>query len=131
MTNSEEQSFIPDYTEIELLRKTINDVVLAMAAQFDTKLQALDKIMETYEKQIATLATGFAEQAVFIEALLGQLNFTTDESKKNFHDSVHEARQKMFNIMKEGADGIVANQNPRLASAIEDVVDSKSSNSTK
>lgn len=40
--------------------------------------------METYEKQIATLATGFAEQAVFIEALLGQLNFTTEESKKIF-----------------------------------------------
>lgn len=121
-------SSIPEYTEIELLRKTINDLVLALAAQFDNKIEALDKVMETYEKQIATLATGFAEQAVFIEALLGQLNFTSDESKKNFHNSVHEARQKMFNIMKEGANGIVANENPRLASAIEDVVDSKSSN---
>lgn len=119
---------IPEYTEIELLRKTINDLVLALAAQFDNKIEALDKVMETYEKQIATLATGFAEQAVFIEALLGQLNFISDESKKNFHNSVHEARQKMFNIMKEGANGIVANENPRLASAIEDVVDSKSFN---
>ncbi len=126
-----EENSMPDYTEIELLRKTINDVVLALASQFDTKIEALDKTMETYEKQIATLATGFAEQAVFIEALLGQLTFTTEESKKNFHNSVHEARQKMFNIMKEGADGIVANENPRLASAIEDVVDSKSSNSTE
>lgn len=121
-------SSIPEYTEIELLRKTINDLVLALAAQFDNKIEALDKVMETYEKQIATLATGFAEQAVFIEALLGQLNFTSDESKKNFHNSVHEARQKMFQIMKEGANGIVADENPRLASAIEDVVDSKSSN---
>lgn len=122
---------IPEYTEIELLRKTINDLVLALASQFDNKIEALDKVMETYEKQIATLATGFAEQAVFIEALLGQLNFTTEESKKNFHNSIHEARKKMFNIMKEGADGIVANENPRLASAIEDVVDSKSFNSTE
>jgi len=122
---------IPEYTEIELLRKTINDVVLALASQFDNKIEALDKVMETYEKQIATLATGFAEQAVFIEALLGQLNFTTEESKKNFHNSIHEARQKMFDIMKEGADGIVANENPRLASTIEDVVDSKSFNSAK
>ncbi|MDA0763718.1 MAG: hypothetical protein O3A39_04715 [Proteobacteria bacterium] len=121
-------SSIPEYTEIELLRKTINDLVLALAAQFDNKIEALDKVMETYEKQIATLATGFAEQAVFIEALLGQLNFTSDESKKNFHNSVHEARQKMFQIMKEGANGIVADENPRLASAVEDVVDSKSSN---
>jgi hypothetical protein len=125
------ENSIPEYTEIEFLRKTINDLVLAMAAQFDNKIEKLDKVMESYEQQIATLATGFAEQAVFIEALLGQLNFASDEAKRNFHDSVHDARQKMFNIMKEGANGIVADQNPRLASAIEDVVDSKSSDTTQ
>ena len=128
---TDEQNSIPDYTDIEILRKTVNDIVLAMAAQFDAKLEKLDKTMEAYEQQIATLATGFAEQAVFIEALLGQLNFASDEQKKNFHDSVHDARQKMFSIMKEGANDIVANDNPRLASTIEDVVDSKSSNTTK
>jgi len=128
---SDEQSSIPNYTDIEILSKAVNDIVLAMAAQFDNKIEKLDKVMESYEQQIATLATGFAEQAVFIEALLGQLNFASDEAKKNFHDSVHDARQKMFNIMKEGANGIVADQNPRLASAIEDVVDSKSPNTTE
>ena len=66
---SDEQSSIPDYTDIELLRKAVNDIVLAMAAQFDNKIEKLDKVMESYEQQIATLATGFAEQAVFIEAL--------------------------------------------------------------
>ena len=125
------ENSIPEYTEIEFLRKTINDLVLAMAAQFDNKIEKLDKVMESYEQQIATLATGFAEQAVFIEALLGQLNFASDEAKRNFHDSVHDARQKMFNIMKEGANRIVADQNPRLASAIEDVVDSKSPDATE
>ena len=123
-----EESLIPEYTETELLRKDINAVVMALANQFDSKLTKLDAVMESYEKQIAVLATGFAEQAVFIEALLGQLNFTTEESKKNFHDSLHMARQKMYSIMKEGANGIVANDNPRLASALEDVVDAKSSN---
>jgi hypothetical protein len=33
----------------------------------------------------------------------------------------------MFEIMKEGASAVVANDNPRLASAIENVVVSKSS----
>lgn len=127
MTEIKENT-VPEYTEGELLRKDINGVVLALAAQFDSKLTKLDTTMESYEKQIAVLATGFAEQAVFIEALLGQLNFTTEESKKNFHDSLHTARQKMYSIMKEGANGIVANDNPRLASALEDVVDAKSSN---
>ena len=72
------ENSIPEYTEIEFLRKTINDLVLAMAAQFDNKIEKLDKVMESYEQQIATLATGFAEQAVFIEALLGQLNFASE-----------------------------------------------------
>lgn len=125
------ESVIPDLTDIEILRKTVNDIVLSMANQFDIKIEKLDKTMESYEQQIATLATGFAEQAVFIEALLGQVNFASDKAKKNFHDSVHEARQKMFTIMKEGASGIVANDNPRLAAALEDVVDSKSSNSAQ
>ena len=120
-----------ELTEIEFLRKSVNDIVMALAAQFDNKLEKIDQTMQAYEEQIAILSTGFAEQAVFIEALLAQLNFASEESKKLFHDSIQEARQKMFKIMKEGANGIVAEQNPRLASAIEDVVDSKSTDTTK
>lgn len=120
-----------ELTEIEFLRKSVNDIVMALAAQFDNKLEKIDQTMQAYEEQIAILSTGFAEQAVFIEALLAQLNFASEESKKLFHDSIQEARQKMFKIMKEGANGIVAEQNPRLASAIEDVVDSKSADTTK
>jgi len=107
-----------ELTEIEFLRKSVNDIVMALAAQFDNKLEKIDQTMQAYEEQIAILSTGFAEQAVFIEALLAQLNFASEESKKLFHDSIQEARQKMFKIMKEGANGIVAEQNPRLASAI-------------
>jgi len=120
-----------ELTEIEFLRKSVNDIVMALAAQFDNKLEKIDQTMQAYEEQIAILSTGFAEQAVFIEALLAQLNFASEESKKLFHDSIQEARQKMFKIMKEGANGIVAEQNPRLASAIEDVVDSKSVDTTE
>ena len=120
-----------ELTEIEFLRKSVNDIVMALAAQFDNKLEKIDQTMQAYEEQIAILSTGFAEQAVFIEALLAQLNFASEESKKLFHDSIQEARQKMFKIMKEGANGIVAEQNPRLASALEDVVDSKSADTTE
>jgi hypothetical protein len=127
----EENVEVPKLTEIEILSNNINNLVMALATQFDTKLEKLDKTMEGYEKQIAVLATGFAEQAVFIEALLAQLNFSSEEAQKNFHTNLHEAREKMFSIMKEGANGIVANDNPRLASALEDVVDSKSFNPTE
>jgi len=122
---SQENIYVPE-TEIEVLRKSFNDVVVALAAQFDTKLNQLDKTMEAYEKQLAVLATGFAEQAVFIEALIAQIQFSTVDERKSFHESVSEARKKMFDIMKEGVNGTVADDNPRLASAIEDVVNTKS-----
>ena len=122
-------SYVPE-TEVENLRKSFNEVIIALAAQFDSKLAEFEKTMESYEKQLAVLATGFAEQAVFIEALIGQVQFSSSDERKAFHDSVSEARKKMFEIMKEGANGVVANDNPRLASAIEDVVNSKSTDTS-
>ena len=126
---SQDSVYIPE-TELELLRKSFNEVIIALAAKFDSKLDELDKTMESYEKQMAVLATGFAEQAVFIEALIAQVQFASSEERKSFHDSVAEARKKMFEIMKEGANGVVADDNPRLASAIKDVVNSKSSDTS-
>jgi hypothetical protein len=126
---SQEDVYVPQ-TEIEELRKSFNQIIVALAAKFDSKLDEMDTVMQSYEKQMAVLATGFAEQAVFIEALIGQINFGSVEERRVFHDNVSEARKKMFEIMKEGANGVVANDNPRLASAIEDVVDSKSSGSS-
>jgi lysine/ornithine N-monooxygenase len=123
---SQESVYIPE-TELESFKKSFNEVIIALAAKFDSKLDELDKTMESYEKQLAILATGFAEQAVFIEALISQIQFSSNDERKVFHDSVAEARKRMFEIMKEGASAVVANDNPRLASAIENVVDSKSS----
>lgn len=127
--SQENITYIPE-TELETIRKSFNEVIIALAAKFDSKLEEFDKTMESYEKQLAVLATGFAEQAVFIEALIAQVSFASPEEKQSFHDNVSEARKKMFEIMKEGANGVVANDNPRLASAIEDVVDSKSFDTT-
>jgi len=124
-----ENVYIPE-TEVETLRKSFNNIIIALAAQFDAKIDQLDKTMEAYEKQLAVLATGFAEQAVFIEALIAQIQFSTVNERKSFHDNVSEARKKMLNIMKEGVNGIVADDNPRLAAAIENVVNSKSTDTT-
>lgn len=126
---SQDDVYIPE-TELETLRKSFNEVIIALAAKFDAKLDELDKTMESYEKQLAVLATGFAEQAVFIEALIAQIQFASTDERKSFHDTVSEARKKMFEIMKEGANGVIADDNPRLASAIEDVVDSKSADTS-
>lgn len=115
----------PPLTEIEELKKLLNEVVLTLAAKFDQKISEIEKMMEDYEKQVATLIVGFGEQAVFLEALLGQLQFATPEAQKDFHDTLNNSRKQMLTIMKEGARDLVADENERLASTIEDLADSK------
>lgn len=123
-------SDIPELTEVEKLTKLVNELFIAMAASFDEKLKKIEETMESYEKQIATLVVGFGEQAVFIEALLGQIQFSTEDAQKSFMDTLNMSRKQMLQIMKDGARDLVANENERLATSIEDVVESKSSDSS-
>jgi hypothetical protein len=123
-------SEIPELTEVEKLTKLVNELFVAMAASFDDKLKKIEDLMESYEKQIATLVVGFGEQAVFIEALLGQIQFSTEDAQKAFMETLNNSRKQMLQIMKDGARDLVANENERLASSIEDVVESKSSESS-
>lgn len=120
----------PPLTEIEELKKLLNELVLVLAAKFDEKISQIEKTMESYEKQVATLIVGFGEQAVFLEALLGQLQFATSEAQKDFHDTLNNSRKQMLKIMQEGARELVADDNERLASAIEDLAGSKSFDSS-
>lgn len=123
-------SEIPELTEVEKLTKLVNELFVAMAASFDEKLKKIEETMESYEKQIATLVVGFGEQAVFIEALLGQIQFSTEDAQKSFMETLNTSRKQMLQIMKDGARDLVANENERLASSIEDVVESKSSDTS-
>jgi hypothetical protein len=121
---------IPPLTEIEKLYQVINELILAVAAKFDSKIDEIQTLMESYEKQVATLVIGFGEQAVFLEALLGQIQFSSDEAQKNFHETLSNSRKQMLQVMKEGARDLVASDNERLASAIEDLAEAESSDST-
>lgn len=116
---------IPELTSEEVYKKSINELILAMAATFDDKIDKLEKTMEAYEKQIATLVIGFGEQAVFLEALLGQIQFSSQEAQTNFHETLNNSRKQMLNIMKEGSDDVLAKENPRLASAIANMAESE------
>lgn len=115
----------PQLTEFEEFKKLVNELVIALAAKFDEKLMAIEKTMESYEKQVATLIVGFGEQAVFLEALVGQLQFSTSEAQAQFYETLNNSRKQMLTIMKDGARGLVADENENLAAAIEDVAQSK------
>lgn len=113
---------------IDQLREYFESIILTLTENTSEKFSEFDKKLESMEKQIATLVVGFGEQAVFLEALLAQLAFASEEQQKVFQQNVNEARKEMLKVMQDGAKTIVAEQDERLASALTDVVASKSSN---
>lgn len=112
----------------EELKSYIEEVIVSLSKLTDSRFKEIDNKFESFEKQIATLVVGFGEQAVFLEALLAQISFATEDQQKVFQDNVSQARREMLKVMQDGSKTLVAQQDERLASAIDDVVISKSSN---
>lgn len=123
--NTSDSDTFSGITDIQRLKSYIEEVLISFSNLTDTKFKEMDEKIESMEKQIATLVVGFGEQAVFLEALLAQISFASDEQQKAFHKNVSDARREMLKVMHDGS-RVVAEQDERLASAIDDVVESKS-----
>lgn len=111
------------------LKSYFEEIIVAISSSINSRFQEIEERIESFEKQIATLVVGFGEQAVFLEALLAQLSFASEEQQKAFHQNVNQARKDMLKVMQDGSKTIVAQQDEDLASAIDDVVESKLSDS--
>lgn len=111
----------------EELKSYAEEVIISLSKLTDSRIKEIDDKLESFEKQIATLVVGFGEQAVFLEALLAQISFATEDQQKVFQNNVSQARREMLKVMQDGSKTLVAQQDERLASAINDVVESKSS----
>ena len=118
-----------DIDSVSLLRKDMEYLFVLMSDRFEARLQEVESAIEDVEKQVATLVIGYGEQAVFMEALIAQLAFSSPEAQKAFTANVSENRKKMFEAMKEGAPGILGPENEDLASAITNLADQKLSDS--
>jgi hypothetical protein len=118
-----------DIDSVSLLRKDMENLFVLMSDRFEARLQEVESAIEDVEKQVATLVIGYGEQAVFMEALIAQLAFSSPEAQKAFTANVSENRKKMFEAMKEGAPGILGPENEDLASAITNLADQKLSDS--
>jgi hypothetical protein len=122
------ENFAEDKSELDVWKEQMIQVLTEMATKFETRLQEVEKSIENTEKQVATLVVGYGEQAVFMEALLGQIHFASPEAQQSFSKTLASARKDMLNIMKEGADGLLGESEKNLASAIKDMADQKLSN---
>ena len=118
---------LPEIFNITELKDYLESLVYTITSNVNDTFSELDKKIESMEKQIATLVIGFGEQAVFLEALLAQIAFATEDAQEAFHKNVNEARREMLKVMQDGSKTLVASEDERLASAINDVVASKSS----
>ena len=109
----------------DVFQDQVRDVLLALASKMEVRLSDYESRLESLDKQIATLVIGFGEQAVFMDALIANLSFATSEAQDAFHKSVADSRRQMLEIMKEGADGLLASSDPDLAAAIVNMADEK------
>jgi hypothetical protein len=117
--------FLNEDDEFNLFRKNIEFILTSMAEKIEERLNEMDKSIESIEQQIATMVVGYGEQAVFMEALIGQINFAAPEAQKVFTDTLASSRREMLKVMKEGADGFLVGDDESLSTAIKDVVDKK------
>lgn len=117
---------LPEIFTIDELKQYLESLVLTVTDTAVERFAELDSKIESMEKQIATLVVGFGEQAVFLEALLAQIAFATEEEQKTFQANVNQARKEMLKVMQDGSKTLVAREDERLASALNDVVESKS-----
>ena len=117
--------FLNEDDEFNLFRKNIEFILTSMAEKIEERLREMDKSIESIEQQIATMVVGYGEQAVFMEALIGQINFAAPEAQKVFTDTLARSRREMLKVMKEGANGFLVGDVEGLSTAIKDVVDKK------
>ena len=116
---------------IELFAKLFHDSIGGIYSQIQDRFQTIEATVEGVEKQLATLIAAYGEQAVFMEALVAQIAFATDDARKQFHDDINTARRLMLEVMRDAATGIMADEDPRLAATLGDVVDKKLSDTTE
>jgi hypothetical protein len=117
-------------TEFNIFQDQVREVLMALATKLEERVADYEVKLENIEKQIATLVIGFGEQAVFIDALIAQMSFSSTEAQEAFHDTVNNARKQMLQIMKEGADGLLGASDPDLASAITSMAEEQLSDSS-
>ena len=103
----------------------VEEVVGSALSRFSQKLEELENRIDAIDQQIATLIIGYGEQAVFMEALVAQIAFATDKERASFNESLTEARKKMLEVMRDASAANLADEDPDLASAVENLANQK------
>lgn len=128
MSQNEEQEelfLFGDVTDFDIFKGQVQSLFVSLSNEIEKRLQQQAELIEKLEEQFALLYTGFVEQAAVIENVLITIFTDNPEKEQVFRDNLAIAREKFFNLLKEGADDLLAREDPRTAAAIKDAVDKK------
>jgi dsDNA-specific endonuclease/ATPase MutS2 len=103
----------------------LDNMLNTLSKEVISKFHELEEKIENVEKQVATLVLAYGEQAVFMEALISQIAFSTEEAQKSFHETLKEARKSMLEVMKDGSEAFVAGGDKVVGESISDLASEK------
>ena len=117
--------------DTDTIQATINNMLDVLNKTVEQSFSDLNNRVESLEKQMATLVLAYGEQAVFMEALISQIAFASQEAQQSFHETLKDARKSMLEVMKDGGQNVVAPSDPILGQAIVDMASEKLSDLNK
>ena len=127
--NSDENIPSLDSATAEFITKLFQDITQSVYMTMSDKMASMEKSLESLEKQVADLIFGYGEQAVFMEALIAQMAFATDEARTAFHENISKSRKLRIEVMQSAAKGILDDEKPGTAAAVANLAESKLSDS--
>jgi len=105
--------------------KLIQDIIVGVNAQYQVRFKELEDRLDKFEQQIATLVLAYGETSVFVETLVAQLAFASEEEQKNFTTNLAENRKTMLEVMQNAANSVVASESPIAGSTISNLAEQK------
>lgn len=124
--NQEEDLFLfGDITDFDLFKAQVQTIFITLSNEIEKRLQDKDKEIEKLQEQFALLFAGYAEQASVIENILVTFLSDDPEKEKKFRENLVDSRRQFLQMLKEGAEDVLAGEDPKLASTLSDVLDKK------
>lgn len=125
--NQQEEEYIlfGDATDFDVFKAQVQALFVSLSNEIEKRLKEQADATEKMEQQFAMLYAGYVEQAAVIENLLVTMFTDNPEKEKIFRDNLAHSREQFLKLLKEGAEDVLAGEDPRLASTIKDVVDKK------
>lgn len=123
--NQEDLFLFGDITDFDLFKAHVQTLFITLTNELEKRLQQKDKDIEKIQEQFALLFAGYAEQASVIENILVTLLADDPEKEAKFRENLSVSRKQFLEMLKEGAEDVLAGEDPQLASALADVVEKK------